>query len=534
MTAPLPDASFREAVLALPGPVAILDREGVIVFCNAAWEQLGRDNGDPSLRITGVGASYLKALRWASGEEMSGAAGVQGVLSGSRGPYEFDFPSHAPPEPRFFRCRVTPLEHGGAVAWHQDVTERKKFEAQLREQGEGVRRLSQLLSAAQEANRMKDEFLATLSHELRPPLNAIVGWAHLLRKGGMDEEAASRALDAIKRNADVQTRLIGDIVDISSIVAGKLHLDFAPVELPAVIEAAVDTAGPAAEAKGVRLQAVLDRSVGSVRGDADRLRQVFWNLLSNAIKFTPQGGRIRVRLARSASQAEVSVEDSGSGVGRETVPNVFTRLRPDDVVGTRTPAGLGLGLAIVRHLVELHGGTIEVDARASGYMTGFVVKLPLLAIPAAPPASALTREPAGQEPVLPGLKGLRVLLVDDEEDSREVIARILEQQGAEVVPVGSAGDALRALDEALPDVLLSDIGMPGEDGYSLVRKMRLRSPEKGGLVPAAALTAFARSEDRMQALLAGFQLHLPKPVQPDELVAVVSSLAGRTRPAGHS
>jgi CheY-like chemotaxis protein len=332
-----------------------------------------------------------------------------------------------------------------------------------------------------------------------------------LRRGGLDEAAAGRALEAIDRNAQVQTRLIADILDVSGIVAGQLSLDVAPVDLASVIRVAVETATPGAEAKGVHLHASLEEEVGHVRGDAERLRQVVWNLLSSAIRATARGGDVSVRLTRVGETARVSVGEKASpgrptGTGQTSDPS--------------TPAGGGVGLAIVRHLVELHGGVVEPGAGAACEL-----RLPLLPRrgTAPPPSESLSD-------ALPDLSGVRVLVVEDEDDSREVVARILEQRGATVTSVGSAAAAFEALQQRPPDVILSDIGMPGEDGYTLMRRIRSLPTERGGQVPAAAFTAFARSDDRMKALLSGFQLHIPKPIQPDELVAVVCTLAGRNMP----
>ena len=383
---------------------------------------------------------------------------------------------------------------------------------------------------AEAANRTKDEFLATLSHELRTPLTSIVGWTKMLRSGQLDPETTARAIETIDRNARAQSQLISDILDISRIVSGKLRLNVRPVDLTPVVEAALDTVRPSAEAKGIRVQAVLDPAAGPVSGDADRLQQVVWNLLANAIKFTPRHGRVQVRLARIDSHVELRVEDTGVGIAPEFVPHVFELFRQRDGSPSRQHGGLGLGLALVKHLVELHGGSVECASPGEGLGAVFSVKLPLMI--------AATREPAGVHPTAetgapvpapPSLEGVSVLVVDDDPDARQLISLLLEERGARVVAVGSATEALAALESEHPDVLLSDIEMPGQDGYMLIRTIRSLPPARGGRIPAAALTAYARTEDRMQALLAGFHLHLPKPVQPAELAAVVASLAGRTR-----
>jgi len=393
---------------------------------------------------------------------------------------------------------------------------------------------------AEEANRIKDEFLATLSHELRTPLNAILGWAQVLRTGKVDPETTGRALEAVERNARAQAQLISDLLDVSRIITGKLRLELRPVELPRIIDAALDSVRPAADAKGIRILLTLDHNAGPLVGDPDRLQQVAWNLLSNAIKFTPQGGSVEVRLGQREGQAEIAVEDSGAGIRPDFVPYVFDRFRQAESSTTRMHGGLGLGLSIVRHLVELHGGTVAVESRGEGQGATFTVRLPIRlgveggalgnlgGLPGVP--AERRRHPGEDVPDLMSsqlLAGLHVLLLDDEADTRDLLVTALEQCGAQVTAVPNVPDALAALDRERPDVLISDIGVPGEDGYSLIRKLRARSAETGGNVPAAALTAYARSEDRIRALAAGFQAHLAKPIDPAELVATIAALAGR-------
>ena len=382
---------------------------------------------------------------------------------------------------------------------------------------------ARLYREAQEANRMKDEFLATLSHELRTPLNAIVGWTKLLQGGQLDEPTRARAVATIDRNARAQTQLIEDILDVSRIVAGKLNLDVRAVDLPALVEGALDSVRHAADAKGVRLLADVDRAVGPFEGDPDRLQQVAWNLLSNAIKFTPRGGNVVARLREAGNHVEFVVQDNGMGMKPEFLPHVFERFRQADSSSTRPHGGLGLGLAIVRHLVELHGGSVGVTSDGEGKGATFTVILPLRDAPVV--TETPHRMPAAAP--TPQLSGLAVLVVEDEADARELIRTVLEQLGAGVSTAATAEEALAALDQRRLDVLLSDIEMPGMDGYELMRRVRERPADRGGRIPAAALTAYARPEDRAAALSAGFQLHVSKPVQPAELAAVVSSLAGR-------
>ncbi|MGB7922881.1 MAG: ATP-binding protein [Pyrinomonadaceae bacterium] len=385
-------------------------------------------------------------------------------------------------------------------------------------------------------NRAKDEFLATLSHELRTPLTAVLGWAHLLRSGRIDKENSTQALETIERNARAQAQLIDDLLDVSRIITGKLRLEVREVEIPPVIEAAIEAVRPATEAKGIRLMTMLDLSAGPISGDPDRLQQIVWNLLSNAIKFTPRGGRVEVRLERVDSHVEVAVHDTGAGIKPEFLPHVFDRFRQADSTTTRTHGGLGLGLAIVRHLVELHGGTVHADSRGEGEGATFTIELPLRVVRRksedhpSHAAGRSTRKKSADDLIIcePQLAGLRVLVVDDEPDTLELLRMALTQCQAEVTPVSTAASALRAFEESRPDVLVSDIGMPDEDGYSLIRKVRALEDDNGRRIPAIALTAYAREEDRMRALLAGFQVHIAKPINPAEFVAVVASLAGRT------
>jgi PAS domain S-box-containing protein len=385
---------------------------------------------------------------------------------------------------------------------------------------------------AEEANRLKDEFLATMSHELRTPLNAILGWTRLLLAGKIDGPGAQRALETIDRNAKAQVQIVDDVLDISRIITGRLRLDVRLVDLGGVIEAAVDAVRPAADAKGVKLQVLLDSHVAPVSGDPDRLQQVVWNLLSNAVKFTPRGGRVQARLERVNSHAEIVVSDTGAGIEPEFLPYVFDRFRQADSSTTRRHGGLGLGLAIVRQLVEMHGGSVSVESPGAGGGATFTAQLPLAPVQEAPlperSPEARERPEAGEPAAFdcpPSLESLRVLVVDDEEDARAVLTTVLAACRAEVMAVGTAAEALAAVERFHPDVLLSDIGMPGEDGYELIRKVRALPRERGGRTPAVALTAYARTEDRLRALAAGYQMHVPKPVEPTELLTVVATLA---------
>ena len=389
-------------------------------------------------------------------------------------------------------------------------------------------REQQARSEAEAANRMKDQFLATLSHELRTPLNAVLGWAVTLRSARLDEASAARALEAIERNARAQSQLIEDLLDISRIVTGKLRLDLRPVDPAAVVENALDAVRPAAHAKGLAIHSVLDPQAGPVSGDPDRLQQVVWNLVSNAVKFTPSGGRVDVRLQRAGDHVEIVVADTGRGIPADLLPHIFDRFRQADGESSRAQTGLGIGLALVKHLVELHGGGVEARSPGPGAGATFTVRLPR---PARPQAAAAGARPGRHgEPALPVsslLAGVRVVVVDDERDSAELFEQILVMNGAEVRRAGSAEEALEIVETWLPDVLVSDIAMPDEDGYSLIRRVRALPRERGGRVPAVALTAYGAVADRIRILSAGFHMHVVKPVEPAELVAVVANLAGR-------
>jgi CheY-like chemotaxis protein len=383
--------------------------------------------------------------------------------------------------------------------------------------------------AAESANRAKDEFLSVLSHELRTPLTPILGFTEMLRRRKeVKREMLDHALEAIDRSARVQARLVGDLLDVSRIVSGKLQIERQPVDLRQVIRAATDAVRAEAEARSIALVSDLDPAAAAVTGDPDRLQQVVWNLLSNAVKFTPQGGRVEERLARDGGQAVITVTDTGQGIPPEFLPHVFERFRQADGSSTRAHGGLGLGLAIVRHLVELHGGRVTAASEGAGKGATFTVHLPL-ASPAPVPRAA---DPVdGVESA--ALAGVRVLVVEDDADTRGLLRLALEGEGALVTASASSAEALAAFEAATPDVLLADIGMPDEDGYQLISRIRARSAEAGGRVPAVALTAYAAAEDRRRAMAAGFQRHLAKPVNPTALVAVLVALtAGPAQTSG--
>jgi len=385
---------------------------------------------------------------------------------------------------------------------------------------------------AQLETRMKDEFLATLSHELRTPLNAILGWAAILRSSS-EMKDVTEGIEVIERNARAQTQIIEDLLDMSRIISGKTRLEVQRVDLVPVIEAAMESVRPAAAAREIRMTSVLDPAAGPISGDPARLQQVLWNLLTNALKFTSKGGRVHVLLERVNSHVEISVGDTGQGISPEFLPHVFDRFRQADASTTRAHRGLGLGLAITKNLIELHGGTVRAKSPGLDQGSTFSILLPvsiakLTADAASRHPSAHSRDDALDE--TPSLSGLRILAVDDEADARFLMKRILTDCGATVETADSGAAALRLITSMKPDVLISDIGMPDEDGYAVIRKVRQLPADEGGNVPAIALTAFARSDDRRRAILSGFQMHMAKPVEPSELVAMVASLAGRTQP----
>jgi PAS domain S-box-containing protein len=456
---------------------------------------------------------------------------IEAVLSGEQVTYEINALDKDGIS-RYFEVSYVPQFNeekavSGFVGLISEISDRKQAE-QEREQL--LLREKAARTEAETANRLKDEFLATLSHELRTPLNAMSGWTQLLTTRKFDETTTARALETIDRNTKSLKILIEDVLDVSRIITGKLNLKVIPVQLITVVEAALDTVRPAAEAKEIRLKSISDSSLKLVLGDANRLQQIVWNLVSNAIKFTPHGGSVDVQLVQIDSHVQIRVRDTGEGIAAEFLPYVFERFRQADSSSTRSHGGLGLGLAIVRHLVELHGGTVRAESPGIGQGATFIVTLPLKPAlkPTTPEQLSPTTTHEVAENCLPTLEGLRVLVVDDEVDARELIKAMLQPLGVEVMAAASAIEALIALQAFQPDVLVSDIGMPGENGYALIRQLRALSEEQGGRIPAVALTAYARAEDRTQALLAGFQLHVPKPVNQAELAAVVANLAGRT------
>ncbi|MEH2118396.1 hybrid sensor histidine kinase/response regulator [Nostoc sp.] len=480
-------------------------------FCEmlgyAAEEMLGRSMFDFIAQADGIAEETLK---WLKGE---GSDLKEGQLRCKDGSYIWTLISAK-------TIFSEENEFLGAIAMLTDISDRKRTESER----DRLFQLEQTARAeAEAANRIKDEFLAVLSHELRSPLNPILGWAKLLQSRKFDDTALQKALETIERNAKLQAQLIEDLLDVSRILQGKLNLKMIPVNLPSTIEAAMETVRLAAEAKTIQIEMMLDRK-GKVLGDSARLQQVFWNLLSNAVKFTPIGGHVNVQLECIDAQAQITVSDTGKGIHPDFLVHVFDYFRQGDSTTTRKFGGLGLGLAIARHLVEMHGGTISAESLGEEQGAIFTIKLPLLKDSAIieddPNADSLTATFASSP-----LMGLQVLVVDDNTDSRNFFSFVLEQFGAIVTAVGSADQALQALTQSKPDILLSDIGMPEMNGYMLMQQVRDLEAEVGGKqIPAIALTAYAGEINQQQALRAGFQQHIVKPVAPEELLMAISNL----------
>ncbi|OYD92997.1 hybrid sensor histidine kinase/response regulator [Nostoc sp. 'Peltigera membranacea cyanobiont' 210A] len=504
--------------------VSLVDREGRIMRCNRAMMQLFCK---PSHEILGYAHHELMGAELGIGD---GACFRRAKETHQRQVLEFQS------QQRWFAKTIDPVLDGdgnltGAVFILSDITERKRAEALLQEQNDRLNQLmislQQQTEQAQQANRIKDEFLAVLSHELRSPLNPILGWARILQKSHQDAAKTQYALETIERNAKLQAQLIEDLLDVSRILQGKLSLNTLPVGLTFTIKAALETVRLAAEAKSIQIQTIFEPNVGQVLGDSGRLQQVVWNLLANAIKFTSQGGRVEVRLesikdevdTHPAEYTQITVSDTGRGISGDFLPYVFDYFRQADGTTTRKFGGLGLGLAIVRHLVELHGGTVQAASPGEEQGAVFTVKLPLIA------ASKLNQvNTADRDRSDFNLNGLQTLLVDDDRDSREFIAFVLEQYGAQVTEVDSAHDALNNLMQTKFDLLISDIGMPDMDGYTLIRQIRKQSPDRGGEIPAIALTAYAGETDRQQALAAGFQQHISKPIELEVLIQAILTI----------
>ncbi|HEY3040283.1 MAG TPA: PAS domain S-box protein [Pyrinomonadaceae bacterium] len=453
-------------------------------------------------------------------EGLHGAFGFP-ILVGSEvwGVIEFFSPEIREPDEELLKL-VTGI--GGQIG---QFTRRKLAEE---ERTELFKRERAVRADAEKANRLKDEFLATLSHELRTPLNAVIGWSRMLNSGRLDRESSKHALEVIERNAWAQKQIIEDILDVSRVITGKLQLNLSPVDLVGVVDAALDAVRPAMEAKEIQIETLIDASLRMVSGDPDRLQQVVWNILSNAAKFTPNGGKVEISVNQTNTHVHIQVKDSGPGIEPAFLPHVFERFRQADGSTTRMHGGLGLGLAIVRHLVELHGGTIAVENREDGQGAIFTLRLPLPSGELRPETLAGADSAFKESQFEPAtLEGLQILVVDDEPDTLDLIAVELAQHGAKVTGATNSEDALEALQKGRFNVLISDIGMPKVDGYDLIRRIRQQEAGKDKHIPAIALTAYARLQDRMQAILAGFSTHIAKPVDANELIMIVASLAGK-------
>ena len=525
---------FNRAILdSLSAHIAVIDRAGKIIAVNEAWERFAQGNcvEEQQISATGVGRNYLRVCeRSAAFEEDTKkiVAHLQAVLDGGEKSFAFEYPCHSPQEERWFLLQVSAMRgaSGGAVISHIDISDRKRAEA---DREEFLKREQSARKEAEIANRMRDEFLATVSHELRAPLNSILGWGRLLEKGNLNEPTKEKAINTIVRNAESQNRLIEDLLDVSRIISGKLRLEVITVKPINIVESALETVRPAAEAKGIKLEIKEGVDISHISGDPNRLQQVIWNLLSNAIKFTPNDGRVTLEIERSDDYVELRVKDTGVGIKEEFLPHVFDRFRQADASSIRKFGGLGLGLAIVRHITEMHGGTVEVFSAGEDKGSTFIVKLPLVTSPTEDESEKNVNGKSSSKNNIPeiSLDGLLVLVVDDEEDTRQLLVQSLTFHGATVISADSAENALEEIEEKSPDIMVSDIGMPNEDGYSLIRKVRALPDEQHRHIPAIALTAFTRAQDRMRALSSGFQNHVSKPVEPDELTTVIASLTGR-------
>ncbi len=439
-------------------------------------------------------------------------------------------------EPNIFTERSERLIVGISAQAAIAIDNARLYESAKRSADERARLLEAERTARAEVERislLKDEFLATLSHELRTPLNAVLGWSEvLLRHSNKEDAAMQRGLETIARNARAQAQLIEDLLDMNRIVSGKIRLDVQRIELASIVEAAIESVRPSAIAKAITIRKVIDPKAGPVFGDPNRLQQIIWNLLSNAVKFTPKDGKIDVIVQRVSSHVEVIVHDSGIGIGADFLPHIFERFRQADSSTTRKYGGLGLGLSIVKQLVELLGGNVQAQSTGEGEGATFIVSLPLRAIRETNEARRehpTTDQPPAPNGALVSLSGVHVLVLDDEADARDLVTFVLQDAGAEVVMAACAGDAMHLLQSRRPDVIVSDIGMPECDGYQFIRDVRCLTEASGGRTPAVALTAFARSEDRTRAMLAGYQVHVAKPIEPRELVATIKSLAHHSR-----
>jgi signal transduction histidine kinase len=491
-------AHWKQTFDAISDGVGLLDTEGRILRTNAVFARM---------LDAGAGALAGRRLR-----DMIPGLDTN-VAPTSRVVYEVQRAQ------RWLRVTVDPVpDAGGAVCIVADVTDTKAAE---RVRQDLLRSERTARTAAEAANRAKDEFLAVVSHELRTPLTAMLGWSSMIQPADLASDKARRAFEVIERNTRVQAQLVDDLLDVSRIVSGKLSLEVGTVNIARIVEGAVDAVRRSAVAKGVEVRSHLEGPLQPIVGDAARLQQVVWNLLSNAVKFTPPAGRVEVDVRLAPQQVTIEVRDTGAGIPPEMLQRIFERFQQGDSSSRRSQGGLGLGLAIARHITELHGGSIVAASEGHGKGSTFTVTLPAVA----PVAAAPVARPAhGETPAEPDISGVRVLLVDDEQDTLELFGAALSERGAQVTGVSNAAAALRELEREVPDVLISDIGMPGVDGYDLIREVRARTPEHGGHVPAIALTAYAMGTDLGRAVDAGYQRHVTKPLDPQVLVRAVADV----------
>ncbi|MBD2532221.1 PAS domain S-box protein [Nostoc flagelliforme FACHB-838] len=511
------EARFRRLFESNLIGVAFWNLDGLIVDANDAFLQLA---GYTREEFATLGRINWKELTPVEYEHLDDRALLEVQATGVSRIYEKEYVQrNGKRVPIVLGIALLDDSKDNGVAFLLDITQRKSVE---KECSNLLQRERTARQQAEIANKIKDEFLAVLSHELRTPLNSILGWSKMLRTRNFDEKTTNRALETIERNAKLQTQLIEDLLDVSRILQGKLNLNICPVSLVMVVEAALETVQLAAQAKSIQIQTIFDPRLGQVMGDPNRLQQVVWNLLSNAVKFTPTGGRVEIRLMEAGKQAQIQVSDTGKGIPSDFLPYVFDYFRQADGTTTRTFGGLGLGLAIVRKVVEMHGGNVQAESPGEGSGATFTVELPLLVR-----SEQIRREEnefSSCAPDSPLPSHTQILVVDDEPDIRDLITFILQDYGVQVTAVASAEEALQALSESIPDILISDIGMPKTDGYMLMREVRSRSPQQGGLVPAIALTAYAGEMNQQQAIAAGFQMHISKPVDPDALVKAITDL----------
>ncbi|WP_072016170.1 PAS domain-containing protein [Leptolyngbya sp. KIOST-1] len=513
---------FRTLADSMPQMFWTAQTDGQLEYCNQRW-----------YHYTGLNAAQSYAQGWVSvlhPDDQTGcqAAWAEALQTGQPLALEARPRRAVDGQYRWHLVRAFPLqgERGEVLRWFGSLTDIHDQKLTLAERDRALAQERVARTEAEAASRIKDEFLAMLSHELRTPLNPILGWVSLLRSRSFDETTRSRALETIERNAKIQAELIEDLLDVSRILRGKLNLDIATVNLASVIEAALETVRLSAQAKAIALHTEVDPAVGAIAGDYNRLQQIVWNLLSNAVKFTPEGGAVTVRLYRDGTCATLEVEDTGQGIRADFLPHVFEQFRQADSSSTRAFGGLGLGLAIVRYLSELHGGSVAVASPGEGQGATFTVRLPLNPSTALPPPLAIAQDKAS-------LAGRRVLVIDDDLDSLHLLTALLEDYAMEVLTAASAEAGLHLVSQHPPDILISDIGMPDQDGFMLIRALRQRSEAEGGNTPAIALTAYAGEQNRDRALAAGFQRHLTKPVDLEELRQTLIELLPSGESAPH-